>query len=151
MLFRSDRKSTRLNSSHTIISYAVFCLKKKKNDTRPCARGAVPPSPRRRSERAAVRLPPAPLPARPPSRPARPARTRLSFFFFNDTAPPEIYTLPLHDALPIYWSDVHALEELRDIDLLLVDGPATALPPRSEEHTSELQAHDKLVCRLLLS
>src|SRR3954465_14674294 len=33
MLFRSDRKSTRLNSSHTIISYAVFCLKKKKNET----------------------------------------------------------------------------------------------------------------------
>src|SRR3954464_6668059 len=33
MLFRSDRKSTRLNSSHTIISYAVFCLKKKKNNT----------------------------------------------------------------------------------------------------------------------
>src|SRR3954466_11969642 len=32
MLFRSDRKSTRLNSSHTIISYAVFCLKKKKKD-----------------------------------------------------------------------------------------------------------------------
>src|SRR3954466_5841244 len=31
MLFRSDRKSTRLNSSHTIISYAVFCLKKKRN------------------------------------------------------------------------------------------------------------------------
>src|SRR3954463_8566025 len=34
MLFRSDRKSTRLNSSHTIISYAVFCLKKKKEDIR---------------------------------------------------------------------------------------------------------------------
>src|SRR3954463_12387544 len=32
MLFRSDRKSTRLNSSHTIISYAVFCLKKKDNN-----------------------------------------------------------------------------------------------------------------------
>src|SRR3954465_6581670 len=34
MLFRSDRKSTRLNSSHTIISYAVFCLKKKKTKHR---------------------------------------------------------------------------------------------------------------------
>src|SRR3954462_4579112 len=33
MVFRSDRKSTRLNSSHTIISYAVFCLKKKKKDS----------------------------------------------------------------------------------------------------------------------
>src|SRR6266481_2651323 len=51
-----DRKSTRLNSSHSSISYAVFCLKKK----RPC-----------------------PL------------------FFFNDTATTEIYTLSLHDALPI--------------------------------------------------
>src|SRR3954449_10157562 len=35
MLFRSDRKSTRLNSSHTLISYAVFCLKKKKTNTTP--------------------------------------------------------------------------------------------------------------------
>src|SRR3954449_2715166 len=35
MLFRSDRKSTRLNSSHTLISYAVFCLKKKNNTTNP--------------------------------------------------------------------------------------------------------------------
>src|SRR5574344_1486191 len=54
-----DRKSTRLNSSHQIISYAVFCLKKKK---RSCL---------------------------------------LFFFFFNDTATTEIYTLSLHDALPI--------------------------------------------------
>src|SRR5947207_3822540 len=30
---QSDRKSTRLNSSHTVISYAVFCLKKKKKNT----------------------------------------------------------------------------------------------------------------------
>src|SRR5574341_1220828 len=49
-----DRKSTRLNSSHQLISYAVFCLKKK-----------------------------------------------IFFFFFNDTATTEIYTLSLHDALPI--------------------------------------------------
>src|SRR3990167_8408297 len=50
-----DRKSTRLNSSHSQISYAVFCLKKNK----------------------------------------------YYFFFFNDTATTEIYTLSLHDALPI--------------------------------------------------
>src|SRR5258708_2470130 len=54
-----DRKSTRLNSSHQIISYAVFCLKKKK------------------------------------------VATLSLFFFFNDTATTEIYTLSLHDALPI--------------------------------------------------
>src|SRR3990172_4710709 len=52
-----DRKSTRLNSSHGYISYAVFCLKKK--------------------------------------------NLRRYFFFFNDTATTEIYTLSLHDALPI--------------------------------------------------
>src|SRR5574344_614926 len=55
---RGDRKSTRLNSSHQIISYAVFCLKKKKKKI-------------------------------------------IFFFFFNDTATTEIYTLSLHDALPI--------------------------------------------------
>src|SRR3954464_14345117 len=43
VLFRSDRKSTRLNSSHTIISYAVFCLKKKKYDGMTCRSSAAPP------------------------------------------------------------------------------------------------------------
>src|SRR5882672_748440 len=56
---RGDRKSTRLNSSHTVISYAVFCLKKKAGELLLC-------------------------------------------FFFNDTATTEIYTLSLHDALPIW-------------------------------------------------
>src|SRR5258708_23160717 len=74
-----------------------------------------------------------------------------SFFFFNDTATTEIYTLSLHDALPI--SKVHAQETTMDIN--------TPTPPpegciscevrgRSEEHTSELQSPDHLVCRLLL-
>src|SRR5688572_32830066 len=74
-----------------------------------------------------------------------------SFFFFNDPATTEIYTLSLHDALPIS----------RSIDLL-----QERLPPgipdvlhhparwrrlfRSEEHTSELQSQSNLVCRLLL-
>src|SRR3954462_4003550 len=43
MLFRSDRKSTRLNSSHTIISYAVFCLKKKHTPPTPSAPPPHPP------------------------------------------------------------------------------------------------------------
>src|SRR2546429_6696283 len=73
------------------------------------------------------------------------------FFFFNDTATTEIYTLSLHDALPI------SLE----IAFLTVIGQAEQVMPgtdsvtvwvaaRSEEHTSELQSRLHLVCRLLL-
>src|SRR5713101_10197344 len=63
------------------------------------------------------------------------------FFFFNDTATTEIYTLSLHDALPIY-RHPEAVGHLHHL-LHGVDG-------RSEEHTSELQSHVNLVCRLLL-
>src|SRR6266446_4552071 len=66
------------------------------------------------------------------------------FFFFNDTATTEIYTLSLHDALPIIAHDLRV-------------GPASvgqndfdAVGLRSEEHTSELQSPCNLVCRLLL-
>src|SRR5258708_40077780 len=80
-------------------------------------------------------------------------------FFFNDTATTEIYTLSLHDALPIYaavalqssatdaGSPRPTRRKWRKI------GPTTATvakPFRSEEHTSELQSPDHLVCRLLL-
>src|SRR5689334_24131579 len=86
------------------------------------------------------------------------------FFFFNDPATTEIYTLSLHDALPILpgpvhrptgvvgstailpgWVGVAAAEEMhRRLELpILVDN-------RSEEHTSELQSQFHLVCRLLL-
>src|SRR5687768_18304742 len=83
-------------------------------------------------------------------------------FFFNDTAPTEIYTLSLHDALPIFGA---AREEDvargRDRDLQLEevdDGDDDRLEQRepgkqaerSEEHTSELQSRLHLVCRLLL-
>src|SRR6266480_7793992 len=70
------------------------------------------------------------------------------FFFFNDTATTEIYTLSLHDALPISERDRgrlalgHAVKHEVAFDI----GHAT----RSEEHTSELQSHVNLVCRLLL-
>src|SRR2546423_14897582 len=71
------------------------------------------------------------------------------FFFFNDTATTEIYTLSLHDALPIsYFSSPGPLIH-KSGNFLLRDAPATC-NFRSEEHTSELQSLAYLVCRLLL-
>src|SRR5690349_22360306 len=75
-------------------------------------------------------------------------------FFFNDTATTEIYTLSLHDALPIYRrrrGDGTAVEA--DRPQPLARAGLHALEPaghRSEEHTSELQSRRDLVCRLLL-
>src|SRR5215211_9201287 len=71
------------------------------------------------------------------------------FFFFNDTATTEIYTLSLHDALPIReeaQDDGHD-NIVTDLDKILT---AARHLLRSEEHTSELQSHSDLVCRLLL-
>src|SRR5215211_9412386 len=74
------------------------------------------------------------------------------FFFFNDTATTEIYTLSLHDALPISLEvvrDLHALREaVHTGSLNSADVDEHVF--RSEEHTSELQSHSDLVCRLLL-
>src|SRR5476649_3093436 len=67
----------------------------------------------------------------------------LFFFFFNDTATTEIYTLSLHDALPI--SAAPGTDTAR-----FGHGVRAGLSIRSEEHTSELQSHSDLVCRLLL-
>src|SRR4051794_41963807 len=78
---------------------------------------------------------------------ARSPRTCLVFFFFNDTATTEIYTLSLHDALPIYSSP------LRPANIAATQpcGVGTEMQGwRSEEHTSELQSPVHLVCRLLL-
>src|SRR5690606_41329293 len=81
------------------------------------------------------------------------------FFFFNDPATTEIYTLSLHDALPIL-SPACGLglpaPEIRQAaaEPSAGGGPLVGdrrlLPPRSEEHTSELQSRENLVCRLLL-
>src|SRR6266536_653153 len=65
------------------------------------------------------------------------------FFFFNDTATTEIYTLSLHDALPI--TPVPSV-----IPAPPWPGRRLVRPGRSEEHTSELQSREDLVCRLLL-
>src|SRR5436305_11770990 len=71
------------------------------------------------------------------------------FFFFNDTPTPEIYTLSLHDALPISCVVEGHLLQSCEKDLF---GPGRGLQnlSRSEEHTSELQSRPHLVCRLLL-
>src|SRR3712207_6999093 len=98
------------------------------------------------------------------------------FFFFNDTATTEIYTLSLHDALPIspearrragqvlrrveggglppqqvraLWA-LEVLERCATPEARQVLGALAEGAPRSEEHTSELQSRQYLVCRLLL-
>src|SRR3712207_8141393 len=87
------------------------------------------------------------------------------FFFFNDTATTEIYTLSLHDALPILAGLMFLPPWRQDCSSLSRPGspqtsaqvrmaPAASIAPmassRSEEHTSELQSRQYLVCRLLL-
>src|SRR5688572_32290313 len=89
---------------------------------------------------------------------------RYPFFFFNDTSTTEIYTLSLHDALPI---SQDAVRPARSHAGAPGDGGRQDVPPeaavprdgdaepprargRSEEHTSELQSQSNLVCRLLL-
>src|SRR5258706_13239240 len=98
----------------------------------------------------------------------------IFFFFFNDTATTEIYTLSLHDALPIlsisaqeaafqhlvcklrhemleYWRFIDPLwDPLRDFGIRPVTAAEFRSLERSEEHTSELQSLTNLVCRLLL-
>src|SRR5258708_28180116 len=70
------------------------------------------------------------------------------FFFFNDTATTEIYTLSLHDALPICREGVHFTAPfIGELEGHMSQSTDTN---RSEEHTSELQSPDHLVCRLLL-
>src|SRR3989442_11093335 len=82
------------------------------------------------------------------------------FFFFNDTATTEIYTLSLHDALPISRSMSGVPRRARRASSAsrsrrsrpFATGTRASFPPRtrSEEHTSELQSRPHLVCRLLL-
>src|SRR5437016_10237087 len=78
------------------------------------------------------------------------------FFFFNDTATTEIYTLSLHDALPILKTiilsdDAEGRKEFHKRFFLEAKAAGKLTHPhRSEEHTSELQSLTNLVCRLLL-
>src|SRR5277367_6483784 len=135
-LFRNgDRKSTRLNSSHITISYAVFCLKKKKkeilldeaDDETRSARADQPPSQRNECLRGANN----PL---------------LRFFFFLMIRRPPRSTLFPYTTL--FRSRLLGVAARR-VDRHCRDLPGSCVP-RSEEHTSELQSHHDLVCRLLL-
>src|SRR5437667_12431792 len=89
----------------------------------------------------------------------------LSLVFFNVAAPPEIYTFSLHDALPIFRAGAGAAARSASsstrgryslkvvpcpTSLYTQMNPPLCLMMRSEEHTSELQSHHDLVCRLLL-
>src|SRR5436305_5609203 len=86
--------------------------------------------------------------------------SELFFFFFNDTATTDIYTLSLHDALPIYFGSCDLVGLGAEMQVRIrkgapsLTGPLAAqrlgAPLRSEEHTSELQSRPHLVCRLLL-
>src|SRR5256885_11735109 len=81
-----------------------------------------------------------------------------SFFFFNDTATTEIYTLSLHDALPICYFDyqrqrvhIRTSPAVRQAEKKRREGgKKLRISQRSEEHTSELQSPCNIVCRLLL-
>src|SRR3712207_7038028 len=85
----------------------------------------------------------------------------MNIFFFNDTATTEIYTLSLHDALPIFVGVVFLVALVALVALVPVGAAVEFLiapgklaehrvEARSEEHTSELQSRQYLVCRLLL-
>src|SRR5687768_14323968 len=135
-----DRKSTRLNSSHGYISYAVFCLKKKNK------------------KKTNINT--------------QPFLCYIAAFFFNDPTTHEIYTLSLHDALPICDTipnpDIYptttdyCVVTVTDSngcfrqDTVKIQNPnftvnlGPDITTRSEEHTSELQSRLHLVCRLLL-
>src|SRR2546422_8584927 len=101
----------------------------------------------------------------------RPHLPRVLFFFFNDTATTEIYTLSLHDALPISPENTRTISAMASATPSIKPNALTLSPmvptrnagnkpctssdeksisKRSEEHTSELQSRLHLVCRLLL-
>src|SRR6266849_5237462 len=110
-----DRKSTRLNSSHEWISYAVFCSKKKTETLEPEGLRRQPGS---EGQGHLQRM-----------------QRKVAHFFFNHPAPTEIYTLSLHDALPIFLDRASpaVVARVRGRREEVVD--QVAVPCRSEEHS----------------
>src|SRR6266571_3239550 len=147
-LLAIDRKSTRLNSSHMSISYAVFCLKKKIIQTHPPVVEIIARHWPMIGEADLAQAGLERLRSHLPRLASRVPAERRMHFFFNDTAPTEIYTLSLHDALPI-WGLTYSPDGVLLLSSHVYQAPS-GCSHRSEEHTSELQSHVNLVCRLLL-
>src|SRR6478752_2876914 len=145
----SDRKSTRLNSSHGYISYAVFCLKKKKNEGCKVVAGENKDEHKHYVHRVGKCVGELSQLHERQGRPGRFTGKQL-FFFFNDPAPTEIYTLSLHDALPICRLHHGKGRHVDDGRRRRIRRQHRDRLGRSEEHTSELQSRLHIVCRLLL-
>src|SRR6202521_2205627 len=144
---KKDRKSTRLNSSHLRISYAVFCLKKNRRSvaaTLSGRRGARTGSWRTNCGR------PGCCSRRSPGERRRcpsPCRRALSCFFLMIRRPPRSTLFPYTTPFRSHTSDLQSPQNL--VCRLLLDWSSDVC--RSEEHTSELQSPQNLVCRLLLA
>src|SRR6516165_9944046 len=138
-----DRKSTRLNSSHSQISYAVFCLKKKKGALKSCGADHTSASEGRLAANRAVQTPQQSR-AFPPPKPSCLAIQPSYVFFFNDTAPTEIYTLSLHDALPISLQQLNGLETLV---IIMVANKYAFLQITRRRFLNEWEAFKKVISR----
>src|SRR6266404_6130840 len=127
------------------MSYAVFCLKKNKEENHQGTAGSASingyqsPQPLRTGYLSGPKH----------SLKSLHALSYRSCFFFNDTVTTEIYTLSLHDALPIYGDLQWRRQQIKQRSFLLCAGRRQH-HHRSEEHTSEPQSLAYLVCRLLL-
>src|SRR3982751_3222820 len=142
-----DRKSTRLNSSHDQISYAVFCLKKKRvhgmasatrHDDSHCSGG-----------RAAARAVAGSDPPAPHVRHAHACPAAVCLFFLMIRRPPRSTLFPY----PTLFRSPRPARPASSADPCRARSPrctSRGCCPRSEEHTSELQSRSDLVCRLLL-
>src|SRR6266511_3257764 len=146
---RSEEHTSELQSRENLVC-RLLLEKKKYRIERASRRRRRRRSDRRRRLRRRSCESPAAARSRSHRNRCRNPRAALPFFFFNDTRTTEIYTLSLHDALPISgsWrtSPTRPATAWRS-------GPrpsARSTTSRSEEHTSELQSRENLVCRLLL-
>src|SRR5882724_10961632 len=130
---RSEEHTSELQSLRHLVCRLLL---EKKNPTHTQPSTSLCPIPLAHDYRLPIRLLSLPL--------------RVAFFFFNDTATTEIYTLSLHDALPIRLPGRAARRRNRPPPCRPGAAGTDACARRSEEHTSELQSLRHLVCRLLL-
>src|SRR3954466_2468369 len=145
---RSEEHTSELQSHDNLVCRLLLEKKKEKSCRTRQTRSTVT-SEARQSHVLACRPCVSPSSSPPPSPGCSAHFSATFFFFFNDPAPPEIYPLSLPDALPISarrsstCSDVSGRPTFKHLHI-------RTFLSRSEEHTSELQSHDNLVCRLLL-